>query len=265
MALYEHQCFIPLEQNAILWRYLDLEKFKALLENKALFFCRADKFIDPFEGSLPKIEAEYSIKEQRRNADLFEREFVEEQALKNISGLKRFHQKLKRGTIINCWHINNNESNAMWQLYLKDNEGVAIQTTKEKLYKVIESVPEKIGLSKARYLNYETGRWYHAIDYPQRGYNFYIPLVHKRVEYQHENEFRLIHDIEDAVDSEDYWEQQPNYKGKFISVDILQLIEKVYLPPTVDSKAALKIEQISKDLGYNFLFEKSKLSNEPLY
>lgn len=265
MALYEHQCFILLEQDAILWRYLDLEKFKSILENKALFFCRADKFIDPFEGSIPKVEADYRIKEEKRNADLFEREFDEEQALKNITGLKSLHQKLKRGTIINCWHINNTESNAMWQLYLKDNEGVAIQTSKEKLYKAIQAIPEKIGLSKVRYLNYETDKWYHATDYPQRGYNLYIPLIHKRVEFKHENEFRLIYDVQDAVDSDDYWEQQPNNKGKLISVDILELIEKIYLPPTIDPKAAFKIEQISKNLGYNFLFEKSKLSNEPLF
>ena len=265
MALYEHECFIPLEKGATLWRYLDFERFKSLLETKSLFFCRADKFSDPFEGSLPKIEADYRIKEERRTAAAVGREFNEEIALNNILGLQSLHQKLKRGTTVNCWHINNNESDAMWRLYLKDNEGVAIQTTKEKIYEVIDNANEKIGTSKVRYLNYDTGAWYHSTDYPHTGYNLYIPLVHKRIEFIHENEFRLIHDVSEAVDDEKYWESQTNHKGKLISVDIVNLIQKIYLPPTVDPQTTLRIEEMAKSLGYNFQFEKSKLSNEPIY
>jgi hypothetical protein len=35
-----------------LWRYLDLAKFISLLDESALYFCRADNFVnDPFEGA----------------------------------------------------------------------------------------------------------------------------------------------------------------------------------------------------------------------
>lgn len=34
-----------------LWRYMDLAKFLALLEDRALYFARADKLGDPFEGA----------------------------------------------------------------------------------------------------------------------------------------------------------------------------------------------------------------------
>ena len=36
-------------------------------------------------------------------------------------------------TAVNCWHINEHESAAMWDLYLKSNEGIAIQSTYQKL------------------------------------------------------------------------------------------------------------------------------------
>ncbi len=36
-----------------LWRYLDLAKFVALLETKAIHFCRGDQFEDQLEGSYP--------------------------------------------------------------------------------------------------------------------------------------------------------------------------------------------------------------------
>lgn len=68
MSVYKHECFLPLEAASTIWRYLDLEKFRSLLETKSLFFCRADKFSDPFEGSLPKREAENRINEMRKIA-----------------------------------------------------------------------------------------------------------------------------------------------------------------------------------------------------
>jgi hypothetical protein len=47
----EHEtCLKPANENAKIWRYMDFTKFVSLLEKKALFFCRADKLGDPFEG-----------------------------------------------------------------------------------------------------------------------------------------------------------------------------------------------------------------------
>lgn len=265
MAIYDHPCFIPPKKDLALWRYMDLKKYQSFLETSSLFFCRADKFIDPFEGSLPKIEADYRIQGEKIQAAMFNRKFNKSQAQRNISGLKKLHQRLKRGEVINCWHSNRTESDAMWQLYLKDNEGVAIQTTVEKLSKAIETIPEKIGISKVRYLNYEEDRWYHPIDYPEKSYNLYIPIVHKRIEFIHENEVRLIHDVQDAVDNEDYWDNQPNHIGKLIAIDIGELVEKIILPPTIDAKTTARIKRMTKMHGYNFKFEKSKLSKRPWY
>lgn len=44
-------------KDAILWRYMDFVKFISLLETNTLFFARADKLGDPFEGSFPKKNA----------------------------------------------------------------------------------------------------------------------------------------------------------------------------------------------------------------
>lgn len=183
----------------------------------------------------------------------------------NILSLQNGHLNFKRTTVINCWHINKNESDAMWRLYLKDNEGVAIQSTTEKVYKTIDEIPGIIGLSRIRYLNYERDIWYHPIEYPHWAYNTYTPILHKRIEFVHENEFRLFCEIKDAEDDDYYWDNQPNHKGKFIQLNLNTLIEKIYLPPTLDKITSLKIEKLSKDLGYNFSFINSKLSEEPWY
>ena len=265
MSILKHDCFIPLKPASTIWRYLDLEKFKSLLETQSLFFCRADKFSDPFEGSLPKMEAENRKKEMWKISEFPGYNFGLKQIVENISGLQEDHINFKRTTIVNCWHINKNESDAMWRLYLKDNEGVAIQSTTERIYKTIKYIPEVIGLSKVRYLDYEKDIWYHPVDYPNLGYNFYSPIVHKRIEFIHENEFRLFCKINEAIDNPSYWETQPNEKGKYIMVNLNTLIEKIYMPPTIDNATSLKIERISKDSGYNFKFCRSKLSQKALY
>jgi hypothetical protein len=178
MSIFKHDCFLPLEPVSTIWRYFDLEKFKSLLETQSLFFCRADKFSDPFEGSLPKMEAENRKKKMWKISEFPGYNFGLKQIVENISSLQEDHINFKR-TIVNCWHINKNESDAIWRLYLKDNEGVAIQSTTERIYKTIKDIPEVIGLSKVRYLDYEKDIWYHPVDYPNLAYNFYSPIVHK--------------------------------------------------------------------------------------
>ena len=44
----------PQDENAKIWRYMDFTKFVNLLDTSKLFFPRADKLGDPFEGSFPR-------------------------------------------------------------------------------------------------------------------------------------------------------------------------------------------------------------------
>ena len=47
-----HEVFRALPDSAVLWRYMDLTKLMALLEDRALHFARSDLLGDPFEGSM---------------------------------------------------------------------------------------------------------------------------------------------------------------------------------------------------------------------
>lgn len=46
--LYYTSYEVP-DDDAVLWRYMDLAKFVSLLKDKALYMTRADMFEDPFE------------------------------------------------------------------------------------------------------------------------------------------------------------------------------------------------------------------------
>ena len=47
----EHPTFSPPPDDAVLWRYMDFTKFVSFLDKSSLFFARADKLGDPFEGA----------------------------------------------------------------------------------------------------------------------------------------------------------------------------------------------------------------------
>jgi hypothetical protein len=51
--------------NCSLWRYMDLTKLLAMLESRQLWFPRADKFEDPYEGALSKSWVSY-LREQTK-------------------------------------------------------------------------------------------------------------------------------------------------------------------------------------------------------
>src|SRR4051812_10649360 len=108
MSIHPHPVYTPIEAEATLWRYMSLEKFQRLLSDRALFFCRADKFSDIYEGSIPRREAEHRINEARRAAEFYQQPLDEERALQTIRERGEFHQAFKYATIVNCWHINPN-------------------------------------------------------------------------------------------------------------------------------------------------------------
>ena len=262
-----HRHQIPLETDAIIWRYFDIQKFQSLLENQALFFCRTDKLDDRFEGSIPRREAANRIDDDRAIAQGFGRPFDFEKAKENSVAMGDLHRKFKRGMVVNCWHINKEESDAMWRLYLRDNKGVAIQSSASRIKRVVESGELKIGMSKVRYLDYEHGIWYHPQEYPHINYNLITPFVHKRLEFIHEAEFRLYHQIDEAINSEEFWGKKGGYwkteNGIYVKVNLCDLIERIVLPPTVDEENEMVIKSLVFSASFNFPIEISKLKREP--
>ena len=59
------ECQLPDPKQAI-WRYLTLGKFLAMLDTRALFFCRLELLEDIFEGSYPRNEPPVEAPEYRR-------------------------------------------------------------------------------------------------------------------------------------------------------------------------------------------------------
>jgi hypothetical protein len=248
--LYEpHPTFVqPDNLDIKVWRYLDFTKLVSLVDSRRLYFTRADKFADPFEGSWPKI----NVAARQNVPDEIPKE-GRESFQKEMSKLGLFTKSLVKHNAINCWHMNEHESAAMWELYLKSDEGVAVQSTYRKLRDSFID-DEKVYVGVVRYIDYEK-EWIDAG-------NLFGPYVHKRKSFEHEREVRaLVAQWPKRFDAE----QETIGHGVKIRVDIERLMERIYVAPTAPSWFAELIQAVIQRYGYGFEVAQSQLNVEPVY
>jgi hypothetical protein len=230
-----------------IWRYMDLSKLISILDKKALYFPRADNLGDPFEGSFPKINIQ-----KRQHA------FSTHDGPGLIT-LSDYYKKFIKCTVINCWHINDDESDAMWKIYIKGGEGIAIQSTVGRLKASLLSYPEhsSISVGMVAYVNYEEDR------IPD---NTLAPYFHKRKSFKHEQEYRaIIQRIKHKQNSDIDFKKSTLQDGVYIPVDIDKLVENVHLSPTCPLWQKEVAQSILKKYKLNRNIRQSKLSEEPQY
>jgi len=252
-----HPSLIKVGPNSTIYRYFELDKFEYLLRDRALFFCRCDKFEnDLFEGSVPKTEVENRPSQIKNIASYFNHPISDKEVKQKDQGLGNVYKKLKKSFVVNCWHINNGESDAMWKLYT--NKGIAIRSTVKNLIVSLKDCKEQIYLSKVSYKNYD-------IDIFDGKPSLLSPIVHKRKAFAHENDVRLIEQVNEAVKDVNYWETTKNHKGKNIACNINKLINKIILCPKSDIDSEENVKSLLNKFGFNYAIEKSKLDDEPIY
>ena len=205
----KHKAFDTPSDNQIIWHYMSFAKFVWLIAKRSLYFLRLDQHDDEWEGLISK-----------KSEDIEQGQYL------------RFTK------YINCWHINNSESDAMWKLYGPAGETIAIKTTVGDLKKSLTSgYPVYIG----------------KINYDKRNIpkgNLYWPIVFKRKPFQHEQELRLCISNDSNNNPPDLTELKKalsslsidnksdidilkgtGLKDISVSVDVNQLIREVILCP----------------------------------
>jgi hypothetical protein len=246
--MYKHHSeFVELDNKELkIWRFLDFTKFVTYLDKKALFFVRADNLDDRFEGKFINANIEH---------------------WKNILKIGKNMERLEiynafRKTIYICsWHMNEYESAAMWKLYLKSDEGVAIQSTFKRLMDCFKNNnDDDIYIGKVRYIDYNK-------ENIKEG-NIFNPFLYKRKSFEHERELRAV------TMKSDYKEQtienpilhiDPGWIGNYVKVDLNVLIEKIIVSPTAPEWFAGLVGSIMKKYGFNKKIVQSNLSKDPIY
>src|SRR5574341_1582298 len=202
----------PNDTNARIWRYMDFTKFVSMLENQGLFFSRVDLIGDPFEGSYTRVNIE------RRKSTL--------PGITDDEKIEEFFRLLKEQRpymLLNCWHMNDQESAAMWKLYTKTNESIAIQSR----YNLLRSVlPSKADIGVVHYIDYEK-------DFVPEGNALYA-IMHKRKSFEHERELRAVWWLradKSFVQGAEKLPPPPD-SGLWLPINLDQLVEALYVAPT---------------------------------
>ncbi len=259
----EHPVFgKPKNENAKIWRYMDFTKFASLLDKQALFFCRADKLGDPFEGSYTKVDIERRSAMYKKRLDSLPTQLqpfrdVFEREPKNWS---EFLKKLRENVYINCWHKSDYQSAAMWRLYLKSNEGIAIQSTFNRLRQCFKEKTPDIHIGIVHYRDYKNDTI--------SGQNLFDPYLDKRKSFEHEQELRavIIHFNFRQTPEGPLDISQPAFEyGMNVSTDLDLLINKIYLAPTSPEWQFDLVKSITNKYGLANKVFKSDLDSEPLF
>ena len=203
----EHPDVNPPHANTVLWRYMDFTKFVSLLDRRALYFSRADKLGDPFEGSLSHINR---LTRPHRLTQIGIPEEIRDQILEEAPSMFGMVPRLG---VVNCWHENNYESEAMWKLYAGRQDGIAIKTTFEKLAGSLEC-EDVIHIGKVNYVDYDT------TFIPE--FNILVTLLTKRKSFEHEREIRAI--------TMNFPSPDQNV-GRYFQVNLSTLIGEVLVAP----------------------------------
>ncbi|EJG01687.1 DUF2971 domain-containing protein [Flavobacterium sp. F52] len=223
---------LPDDPDTIVWKYLDLSKFLDLLLSKKLFMSRSDKFEDQYEGTFSEPTYEEIKKLAADNPEFL-----------------NYYKTHREKVAISSWHINEYESFAMWQIFTKNNEGLAIQSTIGKLQKAVKpenNFDQFIG--EVNYIDYK--KEYIPFD------DLFFPFLFKRKSFQYEREVRILSDTsKSGIKLND---------GLKINVDINQLIEKIYIHPKSENWYKKLVIELVERLGFGFEIEKSDLESDIL-
>lgn len=263
MRLIQNLPKIPVAEDTIIWRYLKIDKYYDLISNNRLFFCRIDLFEDPFEGSIPKREVDYRPIESIKISHFNNNPITLDEAKIRDTAMAETHRLYRQTYIVSCWHMNQHESEAMWKLYLSENKGVAIKSTVGQLLSSLSDNNNDFIDSRVRYIDYENDIWYDKNEYPIKTYNMFSPFIHKRKSLQHENEFRLLHNVDEAFGDSKYWEKQDFCKGRYFRVKLDILISDIIVSPFISNDSFNEIVAYSLNKSELPIPKKSALLNPP--
>ena len=224
----------PDDENAKIWRYMSFDSYKDMLSSSCLYFCEGNKLKkkDPYEGSYLSFELLKKV---------------------SLKDAVEFANKMKScgpSIRVNCWHLNDFESVAMWKIYGK---AVALQSTYKRLVEALRKCPCAVRVGEVSYI--VPGKESFKTEGPE---TVFVPWLHKHRGFAYERELRaVIWETDDMPVMDD---------GSVLApVDLVTLIEAVYVSPMTTSDVKGKVEKINKEYGVMAPFFQSELAYIPPY
>ena len=225
---------------------MDITKLLSLVHSQALFFARSDKLGDPFEGSFSRVNV--SLRPQIYG---FDTNPAAEEHFRNFYEIMR---RFRQFVVVNCWHWNDYESAAMWNLYAKDSNGIALKTDCNSLVGCLPA-DSRVQIGKVKYLDYSTTfiRENHPL----------APFMCKRKSFEHEAEVRAIISLGSL--NEAGRNRPPCDHGVLQPVDVGSLVKEIVVSPqSPDWFLELVLSVVAK-YGFHFPVKRSTLGDDPVW
>lgn len=248
----------PPNRNIRIWRYMDLAKFLSLLQTSSLYFSRADKLGDPFEGSITKVNQALRslIRHHRKELPQFASfASMTDEAVDHMFAVEeRSNRAAITELFVNCWHMNDHESAAMWRLYAKSDEAI-IQSTFQRL---ATSLPPQVYAGLVQYRDYER-------DFIPAG-NLFNSIMTKRMSFAHEREIRAVawSRLSSELGGDDI-RRNATAHGVPIHIDVKNLIEAIYVSPVAATWFGDVVKNILSAYSVEIEVKQSSLSETPIF
>jgi hypothetical protein len=155
------------DQDAVIWRFMDLTKFHDLMQTGELYFCRADRFPNDTREGLPP--EEYLPILGLNPFDILDR--------RELSHHLGSDAQFREGFYISCWHLFREETYKMWKEYGR--QGVAICSRYRLLKSALDAMGDRAFLGLVRYGSKHLTGW-----------NIIRFITTKRLKYEDEREIR---------------------------------------------------------------------------
>lgn len=204
----EHSVFEPpSNRHAKIWRFINFHKFTDMISTNTLYFTRLNRLDDPFEGLFTNARIRFD--------ELVYDSTKPDDYVRGV--IKSFHMspyEFRKSSYVNCWHLNEYESELLWGRYSFMDGGVAIQSTYDRLVNSLKYTPIGVYVGKIKYMDWD------AESTPMD--NLMNPIVTKKKNYQDEKELRA------AIVFNNYRKKRMK-EAMRIKVNLNELVESVYI------------------------------------
>jgi hypothetical protein len=257
--IQQHELFKPPHKLDIpIWRYMDLAKFLWMLQENALYFCRAGALGDPYEGHYTRVMAES------------EDTFVKTTFLRDSEG-RRVENTLDESTLrymyksmlannieaknefyANCWHVNEDDSQAMWRLYTSHGDAICVKSNYQLL---AEELPRQCFLWCINYIDYKTAVFNFG--------NKFSFIIHKRKSYEHERELRAV--VWTRADPPHQFNLVNSNEGMIVPVTLANLVQEILVSPYAKPPLIEVVQRLVKKFDLGVRVRQSEVNSAPTY
>ena len=220
-----------------IWRYMDFSKFIDLLDSSCLFFPRLSilRKLDPYEGSFIPFSSHDKKDESSKKL------------------LKKLDKALPNDIFVSCWYLSDVESAALWKLFPKSDEGIAIKSNIGKLGQSIESRSSEYTIYFGSVMYGHKKVAARKTNNP-KSFSGDDAVFTKRRCFEHEKELRLMY-VKDL--------NRPDLSdvpGLKLEVDLESMISEIIISPEAPPWMEDLVKRITKKYGFSFEIRQSTLN-----